>query len=52
MEAIRAKQREAERIKARLTKEKQFNKSVAIKAELWACFEPRMDTDNHQFAIT
>lgn len=36
MEAIRAKQREAERIKARLAKEKQFNKRVAINAELRA----------------
>ena len=34
METIRAKQREAERIKARLAKEKQFNKRVAINAEL------------------
>lgn len=34
MEAIRAKQREAERIKARLAREKQFNKRVAINAEL------------------
>lgn len=34
LEAIRAKQREAERIKARLANEKQFNKRVAINAEL------------------
>lgn len=34
MESIRAKQREAERIKARLAREKQFNKRVAINAEL------------------
>jgi hypothetical protein len=34
MESIRAKQREAERIRARLAKEKQFNKRVAINAEL------------------
>lgn len=34
MEAIRAKQREAERIKARLAREKQFNRRVAINAEL------------------
>ncbi|MEX2375442.1 MAG: DUF4391 domain-containing protein [Dehalococcoidia bacterium] len=34
MEAIRAKTREIERIKARLTREKQFNKRVAINAEL------------------
>lgn len=34
MEAIRAKQREAERIKACLAREKQFNKRVAINAEL------------------
>jgi len=34
MEAIRAKQREAERIKARLVREKQFNKRIAINAEL------------------
>jgi hypothetical protein len=34
METIRAKQREAERIKARLAKEKQFNKRVEINAEL------------------
>lgn len=34
MEAIRAKQREAERIKARLVRENQFNKRVAINAEL------------------
>ena len=34
MEAIRAKQREAGRIKARIVREKQFNKRVAINAEL------------------
>ncbi len=34
IEAIRAKQREAERIKTRLTREKQFNKRVEINAEL------------------
>ena len=34
MEAIRAKTREADRIKARLAREKQFNKRVAINAEL------------------
>lgn len=34
MEAIRAKQREAERIKARLANEKQFNKRVEINAKL------------------
>ena len=34
IEAIRAKQREAELIKARLAHEKQFNKRVAINAEL------------------
>lgn len=34
MEAVRAKQREVERIKARLAREKQFNKRVAINAEL------------------
>ena len=34
IEAIRAKQREAERIKARLDREKQFNKRVAINAKL------------------
>jgi len=34
LEAIRAKQREAERIKTRLANEKQFNKRVAINAEL------------------
>jgi len=34
MEAIRAKQREAERIKAHLAKEKQFNRKVAINATL------------------
>lgn len=34
MEKIRAKQREAERIKVQLAKEKQFNKRVAINAEL------------------
>lgn len=34
MEAIRAKEREAERIKARLAREKQFNKRIAINAEL------------------
>ncbi|MEW5704415.1 MAG: DUF4391 domain-containing protein [Pseudomonadota bacterium] len=34
MEAIRAKEREAQRIKARLVREKQFNKRVAINAEL------------------
>jgi hypothetical protein len=33
MEAIRAKTREVERISARLTREKQFNKRVAINAE-------------------
>jgi hypothetical protein len=36
MEAIRAKTREVERIKARLSREKQFNKRVAINAELRA----------------
>lgn len=36
MEAIRAKTREAERIKAHLSREKQFNKRVAINAELRA----------------
>lgn len=34
IEAIRIKQREAAKIKARLAKEKQFNKRVAINAEL------------------
>lgn len=34
MEAIRAKQREVTRIKARLAREKQFNKRVAINAKL------------------
>lgn len=34
MEAIRAKQREAEHIEARIVCEKQFNKRVAINAEL------------------
>jgi hypothetical protein len=34
VEAIRAKTREVERIKVRLTQEKQFNKRVAINAEL------------------
>jgi hypothetical protein len=36
MEAIRAKTREVDRIKARLVREKQFNKRVAINAELRA----------------
>lgn len=36
MEAIRAKTREVDRIKARLAHEKQFNKRVAINAELRA----------------
>lgn len=36
MEAIRAKTREMERITARLSREKQFNKRVAINAELRA----------------
>lgn len=36
MEAIRAKTRDVERIKARLAREKQFNKRVAINAELRA----------------
>jgi len=36
MEAIRAKTREVERIKARLTRERQFNRRVAINAELRA----------------
>lgn len=36
MEAIRAKNREVERIKNRLAREKQFNKRVAINAELRA----------------
>ncbi|MGY2995059.1 DUF4391 domain-containing protein [Mesorhizobium sp. URHB0026] len=36
MEAIRAKAREIERIKARLAREKQFNKRVAINTELRA----------------
>jgi len=34
IEAIRAKEREVERIKARLSRETQFNKKVAINAEL------------------
>lgn len=34
LEAIRAKTREVERIKVRLTRERQFNKRVAINAEL------------------
>jgi hypothetical protein len=34
MEAIRAKTREVDRIKTRLAREKQFNKRVAINAEL------------------
>jgi hypothetical protein len=34
VETIRAKQREAEHIKSRLAKEKQFNKRIAINAEL------------------
>lgn len=34
MEAIRAKKREVDRIKGRLAREKQFNKRVAINAEL------------------
>ncbi|WP_420331705.1 DUF4391 domain-containing protein [Oceanicaulis alexandrii] len=36
VEAIRAKKREIERIKSRLAREKQFNKKVAINAELRA----------------
>jgi len=36
MEAIRAKSREVDRIKARLAREKQFNKRVVINAELRA----------------
>ena len=36
METIRAKTRAVERIKARLSREKQFNKRVAINAELRA----------------
>lgn len=36
VEAIRAKEREIERIKSRLAREKQFNKKVAINAELRA----------------
>lgn len=36
METIRAKTREVERIKARLSREKQFNKRVAINAQLRA----------------
>lgn len=36
MEAVRAKAREVERIEARLRREKQFNKRVAINAELRA----------------
>lgn len=36
METIRAKTREVDRIKARLSREKQFNKRVAINAELRA----------------
>jgi hypothetical protein len=34
MEAIRAKEREVERVRARLAREKQFNKRIAINAEL------------------
>lgn len=36
VEAVRSKQREVNRIKARLAREKQFNKKVAINAELRA----------------
>ena len=35
-EALRAKSREVDRIKGRLSREKQFNKRVAINAELRA----------------
>lgn len=38
-EAVKAKSREVERIKARLAREKQFNKRVAINAELRAAKE-------------
>jgi hypothetical protein len=39
MEAIRAKARDVERIKARLTRERQFNRRVAINAELRATID-------------
>jgi len=43
MEAIRTKTREVERIKDRLAREKQFNKRVAINAELRAAKEALRD---------
>lgn len=43
LEAIRAKAREVERIKDRLAREKQFNKRVAINAELRAAKEALRD---------
>ncbi len=54
MEAIRAKTREVERIKARLTREKQYNKRVAINAELRAAKHEleRLTVDESVGAVT
>lgn len=54
MEAIRAKTREMERIKARLSREKQFNKRVAMNAELRAAKQEldRLTAGNPVGAVT
>lgn len=50
MEAIRAKIREIDRIKGRLDREKQFNKRVAINAELRAARKELLDLQNKKLA--
>lgn len=54
LEAIRAKTREVERIKARLTREKQFNKRVEVNAELRAARQEleRLNAGNTVVAVT
>lgn len=50
MEAIRAKTREVERIKIRLDREKQFNKRVAINAELRVAKQLLAELQRNMFA--
>jgi len=53
-EAIKAQAREVERIKARLGREKQFNKRVVINAELRAAMQEleRLTAENRSVAVT
>ena len=50
VEAIRAKTREVERIKVRLDREKQFNKRVAINAELRVAKQNLVELQQNKFA--